>query len=130
MEVLYDEIKNEHSNDKDRYDKLKRIARHEGIPHQSLVTSIIHKYIDGSFVDIQEAKKSSISNYDSVSVITGALQEVRSRVKGRDRYDMSRFFKNELPLQLHHLEQRTRQSGPEAESDVLNKDDFLDLYRS
>jgi predicted DNA binding CopG/RHH family protein len=38
-------------------DKLKRIAQREGIPYQSLVTSIIHKYIEGSFVDIQEAKK-------------------------------------------------------------------------
>jgi predicted DNA binding CopG/RHH family protein len=38
-------------------DKLKHIALREGIPYQSLVTSIIHKYIAGSFVDIQEAKK-------------------------------------------------------------------------
>jgi len=50
-------------------DKLKRIAQREGIPYQSLVTSIIHKYIEGSFVDIQEAKKFSSSNYDKPPVI-------------------------------------------------------------
>ncbi len=37
--------------------RLKEIARHEGIPYQTLVSGIIHKYIEGSFVDINEAKK-------------------------------------------------------------------------
>ena len=40
------------------------------------------------------------------------------------------FFKNEIPLQLHHLEQRMRQSGHWTESHTLSEDDFLELYRT
>ena len=42
-----------------KYDmaKLKKIARREGLPYQTLVSGIIHKYIEGSFVDIHESKK-------------------------------------------------------------------------
>ena len=36
---------------------LKRAARREGIPYQSLVTSILHKFTRGGLVDIDEARK-------------------------------------------------------------------------
>jgi predicted DNA binding CopG/RHH family protein len=36
---------------------LKKIAEAEGLPYQSLVTSILHKYISGLLIDINEAKK-------------------------------------------------------------------------
>ncbi len=38
-------------------ENLKTIALREGIPYQSLVTSIIHKYTSGLLVDINEARK-------------------------------------------------------------------------
>jgi len=47
----------EYSNNKIRYDEAQKIARREGLPYQTLVSGIIHKYIEGSFVDIHEAKK-------------------------------------------------------------------------
>jgi predicted DNA binding CopG/RHH family protein len=36
---------------------LKRAAEREGLPYQSLVTSILHKFTEGRLVDIEEAKK-------------------------------------------------------------------------
>jgi len=38
-------------------DNLKKIALREGLPYQSLVTSVLHKYTTGLLVDIDEAKK-------------------------------------------------------------------------
>jgi predicted DNA binding CopG/RHH family protein len=36
---------------------LKAVAVKEGLPYQSLVTSILHKYTAGRLVDIDEARK-------------------------------------------------------------------------
>ncbi len=36
---------------------LKTLAAKEGLPYQSLVSSILHKYTSGLLVDIDEAKK-------------------------------------------------------------------------
>ncbi|NLK46040.1 MAG: hypothetical protein GX297_05230 [Treponema sp.] len=38
-------------------ENLKFIASKEGLPYQSLVTSILHKYTSGFLVDINEAEK-------------------------------------------------------------------------
>lgn len=38
-------------------ENLKFIASKEGLPYQSLVTSILHKYTSGLLVDINEAEK-------------------------------------------------------------------------
>jgi predicted DNA binding CopG/RHH family protein len=38
-------------------DALKGVAAREGLPYQSLVTSILHKFISGRLVDIDEARK-------------------------------------------------------------------------
>ena len=38
-------------------ENLKAIALREGLPYQSLVTSVLHKYTTGLLVDINEAKK-------------------------------------------------------------------------
>lgn len=38
-------------------ENLKLIALREGLPYQSLVTSVLHKYTAGLLVDINEAKK-------------------------------------------------------------------------
>ena len=36
---------------------LKASAQREGLPYQSLVTSVLHKYMAGRLVDIEEARK-------------------------------------------------------------------------
>ena len=36
---------------------LRDAARNEGLPYQSLVTSILHKYTTGKLIDIDEARK-------------------------------------------------------------------------
>ena len=36
---------------------LKNLAEREGIPYQTLLGSIVHKYVTGSLVDLNEAKK-------------------------------------------------------------------------
>lgn len=36
---------------------LKKRAEKEGLPYQTLVTSVLHKFIAGNFIDAQEAAK-------------------------------------------------------------------------
>jgi predicted DNA binding CopG/RHH family protein len=36
---------------------LKAAAAREGLPYQSLVTSVLHKYVTGILVDVNEARK-------------------------------------------------------------------------
>jgi predicted DNA binding CopG/RHH family protein len=36
---------------------LKRIALREGMPYQTLLGSVIHKYVTGTLVDVNEARK-------------------------------------------------------------------------
>ena len=36
---------------------LKATAAHEGIPYQTLVTSILHKYVTGALIDRNTVKK-------------------------------------------------------------------------
>ena len=36
---------------------LKRLAEREGIPYQTLLGSIVHKYVTGTLVDVAEARK-------------------------------------------------------------------------
>jgi predicted DNA binding CopG/RHH family protein len=36
---------------------LKRIAAREGMPYQTLLGSIVHKYVSGYLVDVNEARK-------------------------------------------------------------------------
>jgi predicted DNA binding CopG/RHH family protein len=36
---------------------LKAVAAREGLPYQSLVTSILHKYVTGALVDVREVRK-------------------------------------------------------------------------
>lgn len=37
--------------------KLKTLAEEQGLPYQSLLGSVIHRYVNGTLVDITEAKK-------------------------------------------------------------------------
>ena len=36
---------------------LKRLAAREGMPYQTLLGSIVHKYVTGNLVDVNEARK-------------------------------------------------------------------------
>ncbi len=36
---------------------LKRLAEREGMPYQTLLGSIVHKYVSGNLVDVNEARK-------------------------------------------------------------------------
>lgn len=36
---------------------LKEEAKNQGLPYQSLIGSVLHKYLNGTLVDIGEAKK-------------------------------------------------------------------------
>lgn len=38
-------------------DALKRLAEMEGLPYQTLLGSVIHKYVSGTLVDLNEARK-------------------------------------------------------------------------
>jgi predicted DNA binding CopG/RHH family protein len=38
-------------------ENLKLLAAREGLPYQSLVTSILHKYTLGQLIDIKEVQK-------------------------------------------------------------------------
>lgn len=37
--------------------RIKEEAKNQGLPYQSLIGSILHKYLNGTLVDISEAKK-------------------------------------------------------------------------
>ena len=37
--------------------QLKQMARDEGLPYQTFISSILHKYITHQLIDIKEAKK-------------------------------------------------------------------------
>lgn len=36
---------------------LKNLADREGLPYQTLLSSVLHKYVSGSLVDVNEARK-------------------------------------------------------------------------
>jgi predicted DNA binding CopG/RHH family protein len=36
---------------------LKTLAEREGLPYQTLLSSVLHKYVSGSLVDVNEARK-------------------------------------------------------------------------
>ncbi len=38
-------------------DMLKEAAQEQGLPYQSLIGSVLHRYVNGTLVDINEAKK-------------------------------------------------------------------------
>ena len=52
----------------------------------------------------------------------------KSRVKGRDWYDLIWFLRKRIPLHLAHLEERMRQSGDWPADRPLAIEDLLNLY--
>ena len=38
-------------------DMLKEAAKEQGLPYQSLIGSILHRYVNGTLIDVSEAKK-------------------------------------------------------------------------
>lgn len=52
----------------------------------------------------------------------------KHRVKGRDWFDFEWYVRNAIPLHLHHLEQRARQSG-DWDSPSMDRDDLKRLLQ-
>ncbi len=52
----------------------------------------------------------------------------KSRVKGRDWYDLLWFLRKRVPLHLAHLEERMRQSGDWQEGRNISRHDLLRFY--
>ncbi len=76
----------------------------------------------------------SVRVYSLPDLFAGKMHGVlcrrrRTRVKGRDWYDMIWFLRREAPLHLEHLEARLRQSDDWTEDRTLQGEDFLGLYR-
>jgi len=76
----------------------------------------------------------SVRAYDLPSLFAGKMHAVlcrawKSRVKGRDWYDLVWYVARDTPLDLGHLEARMRQSGHLEGSDPLNEQSFRELLR-
>ena len=74
----------------------------------------------------------SVRAYDLPSLFAGKMHAVlcrswKSRVKGRDWYDMVWYVARNTPLDLGHLEARMRQSGHLTHADALSKQSFREL---
>ncbi len=52
----------------------------------------------------------------------------KSRVKGRDWYDLVWFLRKRVPLHLAHLEERMRQSGDWQDDRDISREDLLRFY--
>jgi len=57
-------------------------------------------------------------------------REWKSRVKGRDWYDLIWFIKNSIPVHLEHLEKRMIQSGHLQKNAALTKEMLQDLLKA
>ncbi len=53
----------------------------------------------------------------------------KTRVKGRDWYDLLWYVRNGIGLNLHHLESRLRQSGHWTTGEALSTDIFRKVLR-
>jgi len=71
----------------------------------------------------------SVKVYDPPSLFAGKMHAVlcrgwRTRVKGRDWYDLVWYVARDIPLDLAHLEARMRQSGHYTDSAPLDENAF------
>lgn len=74
----------------------------------------------------------SVKTYVQEDLFAGKMHAVlfrewRSRVKGRDWYDMLWFMRREIKLNLHYLEQRMRASGNWTGENGLTEKKFMSL---
>ena len=74
----------------------------------------------------------SVRSYDPPSLFAGKMHAIlcrgwRSRVKGRDWYDLVWYVARGTPLALAHLEARMRQSGHYADQAAIDEEAFRSI---
>jgi hypothetical protein len=77
----------------------------------------------------------SIRSYNLPSLFAGKMHAILARswgnrIKGRDWYDFAFYIRNNVPLQLSHLEARLRQTGHYADAVALTQDRFKEILSS
>ena len=58
--------------------QIKKIALSEGIPYQTLISSVMHKYISNRFIDRNEALKISDKKYGFENTINESREILRN----------------------------------------------------
>ena len=77
----------------------------------------------------------SIRSYNLPSLFAGKMHAILARawgnrIKGRDWYDFAFYIRNNVPLQLSHLEARLRQTGHYVDAATLTSGRFMDLLNA
>lgn len=76
----------------------------------------------------------SVNTYRIPYLFAGKMHAIlcrkwKTRVKGRDWYDFVWYIRNNSGLNLRHLGDRMKQSGQLLQSDVLDREKFLEIIR-
>jgi predicted nucleotidyltransferase component of viral defense system len=74
-----------------------------------------------------------VSAYKLPYLFAGKMHAVlfrkwRNRIKGRDWYDLEWYVKNNIPIQLSHLEARAKQSGNVDQNITLTPEMFMQIF--
>ncbi len=74
----------------------------------------------------------SVNTYKIPYLFAGKIHAIlyrkwKTRIKGRDWYDLVWYIRNNFSLDLTHLEKRMKQSGHFPQKEILNKKKFLEL---
>lgn len=77
----------------------------------------------------------SMRSYNLPSLFAGKMHAILARswgnrIKGRDWYDFAFYVRNDVPLQLSHLEARLRQTGHYADAVALTQGRFMDMLNA
>jgi len=77
----------------------------------------------------------SLRCYDLPSLFAGKMHALlarswKNRVKGRDWYDYTFYITKKVPVALHHLEARLRQTGHYSETKPLSKEVFIEMVKA
>lgn len=77
----------------------------------------------------------SMRSYNLPSLFAGKMHAILARswgnrIKGRDWYDFAFYVRNDIPLQLSHLEARLRQTGHYADAVALTQGRFMDMLNA
>jgi len=77
----------------------------------------------------------SVKTYKLSSLFAGKMHAILcrswgNRVKGRDWYDFIWYLRKDIPINIIHLEERMKQSGHLKESEILNRELFMEILKS
>ncbi|MBM3701185.1 MAG: nucleotidyl transferase AbiEii/AbiGii toxin family protein [Actinobacteria bacterium] len=75
----------------------------------------------------------SVSTYKIPYLFAGKMHAIlcrkwKTRIKGRDWYDLVWYIRNNYSLDLAHLEERMKQSGHFSGKEALDKKKFLEIF--